>query len=79
VDLLKDMAIDYFKKCKDKTCGKWFVMTSKRRRDFCSHSCAARQIERDKRETDPNRFNEYHKEYYQSRKKKDQSIVTEER
>ena len=70
MDLLKDVPIGDFKKCKAKACGKWFVMTSKRRRDFCSHPCAARQIEKDKRDADPNGFNKYHKDYYHARKKK---------
>jgi len=81
VDLLKDIPIGDFRKCKDeKGCGKWFVMTSKRKRDFCSHLCAARYIERIKRDKFPKAFLQYHQEYYDKhlkRKKKDETNVTE--
>ena len=83
MDLLKDIPIGDFKKCKDeKDCGKWFVMTSKRKRDFCSHLCAARYTERIKREKSPEAFLKYHREYYDrnlKRKKNDETNMTEVR
>jgi len=83
MDLLKDIPIGDFKKCKDeKGCGKWLVMTSKRKRDFCSHLCAARYVERIKREKFPQAFLKYHKDYYDrnlKRKKNDEAKMTEVR
>lgn len=83
MDLLKDIPIADFKRCKDdKGCGKWFVMTSKRKRDFCSHLCAARYTERIKREKFPEAFLKYHQEYYDKnlkRKKNNKTNLTEVR
>ena len=79
MDLLKDMPIAAFKRCKDdKGCGKWFVLTSKRKRDFCSHLCAARYTERMRREKSPEKFLEYHRQYYDKHlKKSNEPILTE--
>jgi hypothetical protein len=70
MDLLKNIPIADFKKCKDDSCGKWFVMTSKRKRDFCCHLCAARYTERMKRNNFPEEFLKYHRKYYDQHLKK---------
>ena len=63
-DLIQGLKPEQFKKCADKNCGKLFLLTTGHERYYCDGKCAARSLERTKREKDKDAFNKYHKEWY---------------
>jgi hypothetical protein len=72
VDLLQGLPIDIFRICKDKSCARCFIRVHKHGKVYCSSNCASRHNEKVKRESNRERFNRYHKEYYKiSREQKD--------
>jgi hypothetical protein len=64
ISLLAGAPADAFKRCKNPLCGKYFVLTSRHKRDFCARLCAATNVQRITREKDPEKFKEYHRRYY---------------
>lgn len=64
------------RKCKNKTCGKWFVLTSKHKKEFCNHHCAAKYTERMKREKKHQEFLDYHRDYRKKKKEKEEAQAT---
>lgn len=63
-DLLENVSANDLKVCKDETCNRWFVVTSKHERDYCSPKCAKKNAEMKQRRKDPKKYNEYHRKYY---------------
>jgi len=63
LDLLQDIPVKAFRKCKDGSCGKCFVLTSRHKKKYCNHACAARNGQKLKRENDRQGYNQYHKDY----------------
>jgi hypothetical protein len=66
-NLVKGLPVDIFKQCKNETCGKVFVITSRHNREFCNNLCANLYIQRIKREQDPEGYRKYHKNYYRNK------------
>ena len=62
--LVNGLSLEAFGECKDDQCGRWFIRTSKRKRDFCNRRCAARYKQREIRQNNREAFNAYHREYY---------------
>ncbi len=67
-NLIEGTPIEFFKKCKDTTCGKCFIVTSDHKREFCIRKCAARNKQREEREERSEKFNKYHRNYYRIKK-----------
>jgi hypothetical protein len=65
--LIKGLSVDIFKKCKNETCGRVFILTSRHKRDYCTNLCANLHIQRMKREQDPEGYRKYHKGYYREK------------
>jgi hypothetical protein len=63
IELVKDLPVSIFRQCKDEACGRWFIVTSKHKREFCSRNCAARYNQRVFRESDREAHREYHRNY----------------
>lgn len=68
IDLIEGQPLDIFKFCKEKKCGRVFVLTSKHKREFCCANCASKNNQQAKRERDREGFNKYHREYYKRTK-----------
>lgn len=68
IDLLQDMPIEIFRKCKNPGCGKCFIVTSKHKREYCTRLCASKHEQQIKRQKDPAGFNQYYKNYRQKKK-----------
>jgi hypothetical protein len=64
MNLIQGLKPEQFKKCADKNCGKLIFLTTEHKKDYCNIRCAARSIERKKREANKTAFNEYHKAWY---------------
>lgn len=64
IALLQGTPFDSFKQCKNPTCRKWFILTSKHGRSFCCQPCAAKAAQKIRREKDPEGFRKYHLDYY---------------
>lgn len=67
IDLISGLPIETFGKCKNDKCGKWFVHVTKHTREYCSRNCAARHIQKMKRERERDAYNQYHRERRKSK------------
>jgi hypothetical protein len=67
-NLIEGTPVEFFKKCKDTTCGKCFIVTSDHKREFCNRKCAARKKQREEREERSEKFKKYHRNYYRIKK-----------
>ena len=65
VNLLQGLPIDIFRICKDKSCGRCFIRVHKHGKEYCCQRCASRHNQSIKREEDREKFNRYHRQYYQ--------------
>jgi hypothetical protein len=66
INLMHGLPIDYFKTCKG--CGCFFIHASLRQRQYCTQKCAAKDIERIKRNEQRENFNRYHRNRYRIKK-----------
>lgn len=64
MDLLNEITAANIRKCKNEKCGKWFVLTSRHRREYCNQRCAARHQQAIFREKEPEEFRKYHRDFY---------------
>lgn len=64
MDLLNEITAANIRKCKNEKCGKWFVLTSKHRREYCNQRCAARHQQAIFRKEEPKEFRQYHRDFY---------------
>ena len=62
--LLNEITAANIRKCKNDKCGKWFVLTSKHRREYCNQRCAARHLQAIFRKEEPEAFKKYHQKFY---------------
>lgn len=63
IELIKGLPVSIFRQCKDDTCGRWFILKSGHKREFCSRNCAARHNQRIFRESNREAHREYHRKY----------------
>ena len=68
--LLENISIGNLKKCKNDRCGKWFVLTSKHKKEYCRQRCASNHYQAKFREEHPEEFKALHREFYNQNYKK---------
>ena len=69
--LLNEISAGNIRKCKNEKCGKWFVLTSKHKREYCRQLCASNHHQAKFRKERPEEFRALHRNFYNDNYKRE--------